>query len=187
MLVDALVSFIPPGAPLSLVGGAGVAIPSPVIDLLGLGQGIDPATADIIGNATLWGTDLGIGELKLQTEVLITTALTANVGTPTLNVAFQGAPDAGTPTFLPGAWTTLVETGPIALANLGLGKAIARFDFPPAVPVNFRPRFIRLLFSPAAGTSFAAGTVLAPVTTVRDDWAIAFQPRNYAVKRPTGT
>lgn len=181
MLIDALVSFIPVGSPLSLVAGVGVSIPSNVIDLLGLGQGVNPLSADIIGNRSLWGTDIGIGDPRPQTEVLVTTALTANTGVPTLNVQFQAAPDTAV-TFLPGAWTTLMETGPIALANLGLGAIIGRFDFPPAIPVNFSPRFLRLLFSPAAGTNFAAGAVLAPVTTVRDDQANKFTPKNYAVK-----
>ena len=43
MLIDSLVSFVPYQAPLSLVGGAGVAIPSTVIDLLGQARHDDPA------------------------------------------------------------------------------------------------------------------------------------------------
>lgn len=183
MLIDALVSFIPIGAPLSLVAGDGVAIPSGVIDLLGLGQGVNPATADFIGNRTVWGTDMGIGEPRVQTEVLVTTAGTTG-NAATMNIAFQGAADAGSPTWLPGAWTTLVETGYLAIGSFSLGAVLARFDFPPAVPVNFQPRFLRLLFQPLAATHFTAGAVLAPVTTVRDDQANRFTPKNY-VQGPT--
>jgi hypothetical protein len=185
MLIDALVSFIPVGSPLSLVGGAGVAIPSNVIDLLGLGVGIAPSTADIIGTATTWGTDLGIGELKAQIEVLITTALTTGSGA-LLTTAFQLAPEDAT-THLPGAWTTIIDQPAVAIANLGAGKRVARFDYPPVIPETLRPRFARLLFSPGAGASFTAGAVIAPVTMQRDDWAEAQQPRNYSVKRPNGT
>ena len=59
MLIDSLVSFLTPGFPLSVVGAAGVAIPSNVIDLLGLGVGTTPPS--IIGNRTLFGMDPGIG------------------------------------------------------------------------------------------------------------------------------
>lgn len=186
MLIDALVSFIAPGSSLSLVAGAGVAIPSPnVIDLLGLGAGVNPLTADIIGNRTVWGTDMGIGDPRVQTEVLVGTAL-ATANAATLNIQFQGAPDAGSPTWQPGAWTTLMETGAIAVANLGAQAIAGRFDFPPAFPVNFSPRFLRLLFVVPAGTNFTAGTVQAPVTTVRDDLAQRYTPKNYAVKGPNG-
>lgn len=182
MLIDALVSFA--NTPLSLVGGAGVGLPSNVIDLLGLGAGQAPVS--IIGNRAVFGTDLGIGEPRIKTEVAVTTGLVTANGA-TLNIAFQAAPDAGSPTWQPGAWTTLVETGYLPVADLGLSAIVARFDYPPAIPVNFSPRFIRLLFQPAAGTNFSAGAVLAPVTMVRDDQANKFTPRNYAVKRPNGT
>ncbi len=183
MLIDSLVSFIPPGSPLSLIAGAGVAVPSNVIDLIGSGVGTTPP--NIIGTAALFGTDLGIGSLKAQLEVLFTTALVA-VGGSTLNIAFQLSEDTAV-THLPAAWTTIIETGAIAAASLGLGKIAARFDWPPVFPVTLRPRYARLLFSPSAGGSFSAGAVIAPVTMQRDDWAEAQQPRNYAVKRPNGT
>lgn len=178
MLIDALVSFINQGAPLSLVGGAGVSFRSGVIDLLGLGQGVAPAS--IIGTATVFGMDVGIGDPRIQTEVFFTTALVA-VGGSTMNIQFQGAPDAGAPTYLPGAWTTLMETGPLPAGAVSLNAVAARFDFPPAVPPSFRPRYLSLLFSPSAGGSFSAGAAIAPVTTVRDDMAHKFQSKNYSM------
>ena len=179
MLIDALVSFVPIGAPLSLIGGDGVGIPSQVIDLLGLGQGVAPSTADFIGDRTIWGEDAGVGKPSPQVEVLVTTALTTG-NAATLNVAFQGALEDAT-THLPGTWRTLVETGYMAVADLGLGAVAARFDFPPSFPVNFMPRFLRLLFQPLAATHFTAGAVLAPVTMVRDDQANRYTPKNYKV------
>ena len=69
-----------------------------------------------------------------KVEVIIGTAPTTSTGA-LLNVAMQGAPDtAGT--HQPGAWTTLVETGAMQLANTGASAVIARFKWPPAVPPN---------------------------------------------------
>lgn len=179
MLVDALVSF---GlAPFSLVGGAGVAIPSPnIIDLIGGGPGTPPG--NIIGQRTVFGTDIGIGDPRLQTEVAVQVAL-ATANGATLNVQFQAAPDTGAAGgYAPGAWTTLMETGALPLTSLNAaGKIVARFDFPPVTPITFSPRYLRLNFVPAAGTNFSAGTVVAPVTTVRDDTANFQTPRNYTV------
>ena len=178
MITDALVNFIG-NTPMSIVGGAGIAIPSTnVIDLLG--QGVGTAPQNIIGNRTVFGEDAGIGGKRAQVEVIMTTgAVTGNAAT--LNVQFQGAADDPN-THQPVLWRTLVETGAIAVADLPIEAILARFDFPPAFPVNFQPRYLRLLFTPAAATNFSAGAVLAPVTMVRDDLANKYgAPRNYAV------
>jgi hypothetical protein len=182
MLLDAQLNFVAIGSPLSLVAGAGVAIPSPgIIDLLGLGVGVAP-TERIIGTPSVFGEDAGIGGVKPQVQVNIGTALVA-VASSTLNVAFQGAVDQGAAgNYLPGAWQTFVETGPMTAAQLAANAICARFDFPPAFPVSTRPRYLRLLFSPSAGGSFSAGTVSsAIVTMVRDDWAAAQAGRNFSV------
>lgn len=186
MLLDALLTFIAPGSPVSLVAGAGVAIPSTqVIDILGLGVGVAP-TERIIGNRTVFGEDSGIGGMKPQVQVNIGTGLVA-VGGSTLNVAFQGAPDTGAGGgYLPGAWQTFVETGPMTAAQLAANAICARFDWPPAFPVSFQPRYLRLLFSPSAGGSFSAGTVSSAIVTMdRDDWSEAYMPRNFSVGNVT--
>jgi hypothetical protein len=184
MLLDALLNFVQPGSPLSLVAGAGVAIPSTnIIDLLGLGSGQAPSER-IIGlpASGFFGEDAGIGGVKPQVQVNIGTALTA-VASSTMNIAFQGAPDTGAAGgYLPGTWQTFVETGPLTAAQLAANAICARFDFPPAFPVSARPRFLRLLFSPSSGGSFSAGTVSsAIVTMVRDDYAIKYAPANFSV------
>ncbi len=177
MILDALVSFTALGVPLSLVAGDGVATASSVIDLLG--QGVGTAPANIIGNRALFGEDAGIGGKRAQVEVLVAVAgVTGN--SATLNVAFQASADTAV-TYQPAAWTTLVETGPIAVGLLTLGQILARFDFPPAFPANLNPRYLRLLFSPAAATHFTALSVMAPVTMVRDDQANRYMSNNYAV------
>jgi hypothetical protein len=184
MLLDATLNFVAPGSPLSLVGGAGVSIPSTgIIDLLGLGVGVAPSER-IIGlpQSGVFGEDAGIGGVKPQVQVNIGTALAA-VGGSTLNVAFQGAPDQGAAgNYQPGTWQTFVETGPMTAAQLAANAVCARFDFPPAFPPGARPRYLRLLFSPSTGGSFSAGTVSsAIVTMVRDDYAIKYAPANFAV------
>lgn len=172
MITDALVNFIPIGSSLAITN---VAVRSNVFDILGTGQGTAPQ--NIIGTRTLFGSDVGIGGIRPQLEVLIGAAF---VGGTSLNVAFQGAKDLGTPTYLPDAWQTFVETGAILTANLTAAQILARFDFPPAFPANFNPRYLSLLFTPVG--TFSAGTIsAAPVTMVRDDQANKFAARNYSV------
>lgn len=179
MLIDSLVSFTPYNVPLSIVGGAGVAIPSQIIDLLGSGVGTAPQ--NIIGNRTVFGADVGIGGLRPQMEVIVTTAfVTGNAAT--LNIQFQAAIDTGAGGFYqPGTWNTLSETGPITAANLAIQACVARWDFFASLPVNLQPRFLRLNFAPLTATNFSAGAVVAPVVLVRDDQANRFMPANYSV------
>lgn len=181
MILDSQLAFIPLGGNLSLVAGAGINIPSPnTLDLLGVGVGQAPP--NIIGNATLFGKDAGIGGKRPQIEVVLSTACTT-ANAATLNVAFQAAPDTGVGGgYLPGAWTTIEETGPIAVANLTAGQILARFDFQPAFTANLRPRYLRLLFQVPAATNFTAGVAgSAVVTMVRDDLANKFATKNYTV------
>lgn len=191
MFTDATLSLVPLGAPLSLVGASGVAIPSPLtIDLAGVGVGVAPP--NIIGtNVTVFGTDMGVGEHRPEMNITIGTALAAAGGT-TLKVALQAAQDTGAAGgYQPGTWLDLVSQDNITVANAVAGAVIARFPWIPEMPPNFQPRFLRLLFSPqttAAGVTttpggdFTAGTIAsALVTTVRDDYSAKYQPRNYAV------
>lgn len=189
MLLDALVNFVPVGGNLSLAAGVGVAVASNVYDILGLGVGVAPSER-IIGlpNSGFFGSDVGLGGEKPQVQVnlLSTVTPTGGTGTPTLNIAFQGAPD--TANHQPGAWQTLVESGPytvaqlVAAASATLGYPLARFDFPPAFPPNLDARYLRLLFTPLAATSFSALTVASAIVTMaRDDWAVKYQPNNFSV------
>lgn len=182
MLIDSLVSFSPIGSNLSLVAGVGISVASNVLDLLGAGVGVAPP--NIIGNATLFGEESGLGAIKPQVQVNVGVAPVANTGTPTLNIAFQAAPDTAV-TFLPGTWQTLVETGPLTVAQLAAAVAkypVARFDWPPAFPPGLQPRYLRLLYQIPAGTNFSAGTIAsAIVTMVRDDLAQRYAANNFTV------
>jgi hypothetical protein len=180
MRLDAQLAFVPLGAPLSIVAGAGVAVPSTnTIDILGAGVGVAPPS--IFGTATLFGADWGIGTFRPEIEMTVGTAFTT-ANSATLNVQLQAAPDAGTPTYQPGTWQTIGETGTITAAQLTANAQIARLPFLPIFPITTRPRFYRLNFVPAAGTNFTAGTIaFALVTVIRDDLSQKFQPKNYVV------
>lgn len=178
MIFDALVSFVPLGAPLSMVAGAGVSIRSQVYDMLGAGVGVAPPS--IIGNAALFGTDMGVGGKRPELNITIGTTLTTGTAA-TLNIALQAAPDTAV-TFQPGTWVTLDESGPIAVANLVAGAVPFRTPFIPTFPPGLRPRYLSLLFQVPAATDFTAGTILsALVTMVRDDQANKFAASNFVV------
>lgn len=180
MRLDSQLSFVGVGAALSMVAGAGVSISSNVIDLLGSGVGTAPPV--IIGNAALFGEDVGVGDGMLIPKLEVATGdafVTANVAT--LNVALQLAPDTAV-THQPGAWQTVVETGALTAAQLATQTTIARLDWPPVFPLTLRPRYAKLLFQIPAATNFTAGTIaFAVVTSVRDDQANKNAASNYTV------
>jgi len=86
--------------------------------------------------------DMGIGDdPALKLLVTVKTAFTAGTS---LQVQFQGAPDAGGGT--PGTYVTYVESGAIAEADLIVGRYLLPIDVPrppPGVPL---PRFYRLQY-----------------------------------------
>jgi len=181
MRSDALLNFIAPGSPLSIVGATGATFYSNVIDLLGQGPGQAPA--NYIGNAALFGQDIGVGHgFVIPTlNIAVGTAFVTS-GSATLNVQFQAAPDTAS-TYLPGSYTTLVETGVLAASILTAGQVIARYDWPPSVPPGLNPRYLRLAFVTPSGQQFSAGTIgFAIVTAARDDYAAKFASANYSVQ-----
>lgn len=187
MLLDALVSFS--NAPFSIVGGAGVGIPSSVIDMLGLGQGVAPV--NIIGNAPVFGQDPGIGWPRGQAQVIVTTAFTTG-SAATMNFIYQGAVDSGSAGgYLPGTWQTIAESGYLAVTDLDsvvatdpFGAIAWQFDFEPTHPISFRPRFLRVLAQPLAATSFTAGAIRIPTSLGLDQHKHRYQARNYTVAAP---
>lgn len=179
MLIDSKLSFVAPGAALSLVAAAGVDVPSTnVIDLLG--NGVGTTVTNIYGNSTLPGQAdaQGMGNMRPELVVAIGTAATAGTGTPTLNVQLQAAADNGSGS--PGTYQTIVESGALTVAQLTAGQVIARIPWVPPFPANLRPRFLRLNFEIPAATAFGAGTIaFATVTQARDDLFHLQTPNNY--------
>ena|SRR5271154_2877307 len=187
MRSDAQLAFIAIGGPgFSLVGGAGVALPTNPLDLLGYGAGVAPNS--IIGTQTaVFGTDFGVGRYVPHIAIFLSpTPTILGVGSQ-LNIQLQVAPDAGTPTYQPGTWQTITETGYLTTAQLvaaqtGAKQQPIRIDFVPNFPANENPRFMRLVFQPLTATSFTAGSVAsAIITPVRDDYSVKFAQRNYSV------
>lgn len=181
MRIDSTLTFLPLGSAFSLVGGAGMNLPLPnVIDLLGVGVGQAPPS--IIGNATLFGEDVGVGGDKQVIQATIGTAVTT-ADACTLNLALQVAPDLGVAGgYQPGTWQTINETGPMTAAQLTAGQVI-RMDWAPVFPPTLRPRFVRLLAQVPAAEVFTAGTLSnAFVTRVRDDQSNKQAAANYVVK-----
>lgn len=175
MITDALVNFVPIGSNLPILG---VPVASVVYDALG--QGVGTAPFNIIGNRTLFGTDLGIGGNRPQLQVATNVAFATAAGA-LLNVAFQGAPDTGVGgNFQPGAWQSLINQDGLTIAQLAAASLFFRMDWPPALPANLNARFFRLLFTPTA--AYTAGSIgNAIVTMVRDDQANKYATRNYSV------
>lgn len=176
MLTDKLVAFVDVGAPLSLISGVG-SVYSNVIDLAGVGAGNAPP--NIIGNASLFGEDVGIGSHRPELNVTIGDAVVSGGG-GTVNFKLEAAPDtAGT--YQPGTYTVLAETGPITAANLTAGQIVARFPFLPAFPATLRPRYLRITATIATASVTAGSIASALVTTYRDDQANKQAAANYSV------
>lgn len=184
MLTDALLNFAPIGSNQSMVGGAGVSIviaPGGVaLDLLGAGVGVAPAS--IIGTASVFGTDFGVGVRKALLACAVGTAF-ATGNAATWNLALQFAQDTGAVGgYQPGTFHTVIETGAQPVSYATAGALIGRFDWPPQLPANFQPRFARLLMQFPAATNLSAGTIAyALVTMDRDDQANQFAAKNFAV------
>lgn len=186
MRIDSSVAFIPLGSAFSLVGGAGVGLPTNPIDLLGAGVGVPPP--NIIGvQSLLFGTDFGIGLYKQTIRIFLNSTPTILGVGAQLNIQLQMAPDAGTPTYQPGAWQIIGETGYMTTAQLvaaqvGKLQQPIRLEWPPNFPAGLNPRFARLMFQPLAATAFTAGTVNAAFPTViPDDYSEKFAQKNFTV------
>jgi len=196
MITDSQLSFVPLGAPLSLVGGANVAIASGVLDLLGLGVGVSPGTqsggsgGQIWGNTTVFGQAdaMGVGNQRPELNVTIGTALAGAAGL-TLNCALQCAVDQGAAgNYQPGTWISIGGQDGITIAQGAANTVIFRSPWLPPFPVNERPRFLRLLFSPVSSGgavpsgNFTAVTISSALVVMsRDDYFVKYQPKNYSV------
>lgn len=111
-----------------------------------------------IGNATVFGEDLGAGPWRFNGIASIGTTF---VGGTSLNIAWQGAADnsGGTyPANFSGlSWFTYGETGVVLTGALAAGVPIKLPDWPFRQISAPMPRFISLLFTPAG--TFTAGAV----------------------------
>lgn len=182
MMLDAILEFVShAGAAQSMVGAAGAAIPfNNVVDLMGSGVGTAPP--NIIGRASLFGEDPGIGRYRPFVEIVLGAAFTtSNSATATFSI--QYAPDTGSAGgYLPGTWEVAAETGALTAAELSAAQVI-RMDVPATPPNTPTPRYMRIVMTPPAATNFTAGTIEAAfITQGRDDLRSAQQAAsNYVV------
>jgi len=180
MMTDALVCFVQPGGLQSLIGAAGAVIQvGSVIDMLG--QGVNTAPANIIGNAFngFYGVDPGVGRMKPEIQINIGVAFaTANAATG--EFALQYAPDTGAAGgYAPGTWEDGATSG-FKAVGLYPALTVVRMDLPPAPPATPNPRYVRLIFRPLAATNLSAGTVtFAGLVMARDDLVNRFSPNNF--------
>jgi hypothetical protein len=112
----------------------------------------------IIGNATYFGEDLGLGR-GVGTPTI---EVFSGTGTPavatSLQVALQGAPDNGGGTISGLTFVTYIETGAIPLANILASIRVCAFDLPRRQSGNALPRFLQLDYI-VAGSNFTGLTV----------------------------
>lgn len=122
-----------------------------------------------------FGADLGVSEgmNKAKIVVGISTAFTST-NSATLNFQFQGSTDSS-------SWTTYIESGAIAAANLTKGTAWV-FDWPRKAIGAAMPKYVRMYYTLATG-QMTTGTIEANVVLNADGWVgIADQyPANYTV------
>jgi hypothetical protein len=110
--------------------------------------------------------DMGVGDnpaVKLMCVVR-----TTFTGGTSLQVQFQGAPDAGGGT--PGTYVTYAESAAVLEADLVAGRYLLPIDVPRPPPGAALPRYLRLQYV-TAGTH-GAGQIYAALVLDRQDYPI---------------
>lgn len=135
-----------------------------IYDVTGAGSGNAPSMT--FGTATIFGDDIGAGEgvARPMAFFAVGTAFTAG-GAATLTVAIQAAIDNGSNA--PSTYTTIVETGAIAVATLAAGVTW-NIPIPPVTAGEALPRFYRFNYTIATGPmltgTLTAGILLNPTS-----------------------
>lgn len=115
-------------------------------------------TNQIIGNASTFGEDLGLGR-GLGTPAI---EVFSGAGTPaaatSLDIQLQGAPDPGTGNTSGCTYVAYIGTEPIPLASILASNRLAAFDFPRRRVGAALPRFIALNYV-VAGSAFTGLTL----------------------------
>ena len=110
--------------------------------------------------------DMGIGDNPaIKLLVTVKTAFTAGTS---LQVQFQGAPDAGGGT--PGTYVTYAESAAVLEADLVAGRYLLPIDVPRPPPGAPLPRFYRLQYV-SAGTH-STGQIVGALVLDRRDYVV---------------
>jgi hypothetical protein len=117
-------------------------------------------TNSIIGNATTFGEDLGLGRGKGTPAIEVFSGSGTPITATSLQIAAQGAPDAGTGNTSGLTYVTYIETAAIPIASILASNRLAAFDLPRRQVGAALPRFIALDYI-VVGSNFSGLTVTA--------------------------
>lgn len=115
-------------------------------------------TNAIIGNASVFGEDLGLGRGVGTPSVEVFSGAGTPGAATSLNISFDGAVDAGTGNTSGLTWTTYIQTGAVPLASILASSRLAAFDWPRRQVASALPRFISLNYT-VVGANFTGLTV----------------------------
>lgn len=122
----------------------------------------------IIGNATVFGEDLGLGRGVGEPKFVVSTGSGTPAAATSLQIVVQGAVDNGGGTIAGLTFIPYIETRGIPLASILASSRIASIAWPKREVGQALPRFINLNYV-VVGSNFTGLTVNADVTTGPDD------------------
>ena len=173
-------AFLDQALMLSTAQAVTVTAPSTnLYDVTGAGSGNAPNMifgVNALGVQQTAGFDIGTGDSAMRPTLLldVNTTFTA-AGAGTLTVQIQAAPDNGSN--VPGTYTTIVETGALALAQLTAGTLFA-IPIPGLAPKEALPRFYRVNYVVATGPmtagAISASILLNPPTQINVQYPANF-------------
>lgn len=158
MIIDNLLCFDPPNAPINLAQVVGTYPSTNVLDLHS--ATMIPVLANLQG-----ARDIGAAATKLEMIVQVITTF-ASGGAGTLQVALQGATDngSGAPSTFNNWWLSPAY----ALATLNAGSRLYELNMPRPPDGIAIPRFLRMSYI-IAGATMTAGTVFSAIILDRPD------------------
>lgn len=112
----------------------------------------------IIGNATVFGEDLGLGRGPGTPTIEVFSGAGTPAAATSLEVQLQGAPDAGTGNTSGVTYVVYGSTGAIPLASILASNRLAQFDLPRRRNTAALPRFYALNYV-VVGSNFTGLTV----------------------------
>lgn len=124
--------------------------------------------SDIIGNATFFGEDLGLGRGKGEPTWQVFTGSGTPITATSLQLQFRGAPDNVTAHASKArsdlTFVIYIETDVILLANILASQRIADYAIPRRAHAAAMPRFYDANYV-VAGSNFAGLTLTTYITT----------------------
>ena len=129
------------------------------------------AGGSIIGNAAVFGEDLGFGRGLGTPQVEVFSGAGTPAAATSLQISFEGAPDANTNNTSGVTYVPYIQTGAIPLASILASNRLAVFDWPSRQIKKALPRFVSLNYI-VAGSNFTGLTVTSYInlggTTAQD-------------------